>query len=71
MDQFGKVVERMVERFFPEPTKQLSELAHVILHEEINPKLARNSNLIIAGFLVGSWGNLLITDKQLANEIAI
>ena len=71
IDQLGKAVKRLVDKFFPEPSGQLSELAHVILNEEINQKLSRHSHLIIAGFLVGSWGNLLIADKQPANEIIV
>jgi DNA (cytosine-5)-methyltransferase 1 len=71
IDQLGKIVRRLVDNFLPEPSEQLSELAHVILHEEINQKLARHSNHIIAGFLVGSWGNLLIANKQPANEIIV
>lgn len=64
IDQLGKVAEKLVARFFTEPSEQLSELAHIILREEVNQKLARYSNLIIAGFIIGSWGNLLIANKQ-------
>lgn len=71
IDQLGKVAKKLVDRFFPEPSVELSELAHVILHEEINQKLARYSNLIIVGFIVGSWGNLLIAKKQPVNELTI
>ncbi|MCB9294046.1 MAG: DNA (cytosine-5-)-methyltransferase [Lewinellaceae bacterium] len=71
IDQLGKVVEKLVARFFTEPSEQFSELTHVILQEEVNQKLARHSNLIIAGFIVGSWGNLLIANKKPANKLTI
>lgn len=71
IDQLGKAVEKLVVKFFAESSEQLSELAHVILREEVNRKLARHSNLIIAGFIVGSWGNLLIANKKPANKLTI
>lgn len=71
IDQLGKVVGKLAARFFPEPSEQLSELAHVILQEETSKKLASHSNLIIAGFIVGSWGNFLIANKQPARKLII
>ena len=60
LDRLGQVAKSLVENFFPEPTEHTSELVHAILKEEINQKLARNSNVLLAGFIVGSWGNMLI-----------
>ena len=68
IDQLGGVVETLVTKFFSEPSAQLSELVHVILNEETNKKLAEKANLIIAGFLVGSWANLSINQSVSTTE---
>jgi len=64
VDELGKIAERLIKNYMKEPGEELSILAHEILQEEINGKLARNANRIVAGFLVGSTANQFLQQRE-------